>query len=51
MERGHKNDISPFSNFISTISQKKEDSVNENSPEQLVITDIKNGERIKYLII
>ncbi|XP_070608459.1 probable E3 ubiquitin-protein ligase HECTD2 isoform X2 [Erythrolamprus reginae] len=41
-ERGHKNDISPFSNFISTISQKKEDSVNENSPEQLVITDIKN---------
>ncbi|XP_026526564.1 probable E3 ubiquitin-protein ligase HECTD2 [Notechis scutatus] len=43
MERGHKNDISPFSSFISTISQKKEDSVNENSPEQLVITDIKNA--------
>ncbi|KAL7990468.1 hypothetical protein Chor_013898, partial [Crotalus horridus] len=37
VERGHKNDISPFSNFISTISQKKEDS------EQLVITDIKNA--------
>uniref|UniRef100_A0A670ZJ44 Probable E3 ubiquitin-protein ligase HECTD2 n=1 Tax=Pseudonaja textilis TaxID=8673 RepID=A0A670ZJ44_PSETE len=43
---GHKNDISPFSSFISTISQKKEDSVNENSPEQLVITDIKNEQSL-----
>uniref|UniRef100_A0A670ZJ07 Probable E3 ubiquitin-protein ligase HECTD2 n=1 Tax=Pseudonaja textilis TaxID=8673 RepID=A0A670ZJ07_PSETE len=46
MPLGHKNDISPFSSFISTISQKKEDSVNENSPEQLVITDIKNEQSL-----
>ncbi|XP_025020411.1 probable E3 ubiquitin-protein ligase HECTD2 isoform X2 [Python bivittatus] len=43
LERGHKNDISPFSSFISTISQKKEDSVNESPPAQLVITDIKSA--------
>ncbi|XP_042312596.1 probable E3 ubiquitin-protein ligase HECTD2 isoform X4 [Sceloporus undulatus] len=43
LEMGPKNDISPFSSFISTISQKKDDSGSESPPTQFVISDIKNA--------
>ncbi|XP_044276571.1 probable E3 ubiquitin-protein ligase HECTD2 isoform X2 [Varanus komodoensis] len=42
LEIGSKSEISSFSNFISTISQKKEQAESESSPTQFVITDIKN---------
>ncbi|XP_071604828.1 probable E3 ubiquitin-protein ligase HECTD2 isoform X2 [Heliangelus exortis] len=42
LERGAKNQFSTFSNFITTINQKKEGIGNRNSPSQLVIPDIKN---------
>uniref|UniRef100_A0A8D0C4R7 Probable E3 ubiquitin-protein ligase HECTD2 n=1 Tax=Salvator merianae TaxID=96440 RepID=A0A8D0C4R7_SALMN len=44
-----KNDISPFSNFISTISQKQEDARSGSSPTQFVIADIKNAKELPYL--
>ncbi|KAM6092253.1 putative E3 ubiquitin-protein ligase HECTD2 [Theristicus caerulescens] len=42
LERGAKNQFSTFSNFITTINQKKEGIGNRNSPTQLVIPNIKN---------
>ncbi|XP_065602068.1 probable E3 ubiquitin-protein ligase HECTD2 isoform X2 [Cyrtonyx montezumae] len=42
LERGAKNQFSTFSNFITTINQKKEGTGNRNSPTQLVIPNIKN---------
>ncbi|XP_038037213.2 probable E3 ubiquitin-protein ligase HECTD2 isoform X3 [Anas platyrhynchos] len=42
LERGAKNQFSTFSNFITTINQKKEGTGNSNSPTQLVIPNIKN---------
>ncbi|XP_053548302.1 probable E3 ubiquitin-protein ligase HECTD2 [Bombina bombina] len=42
MERGAKGQFSTFSNFISTINQKKEAAGNRNSPTQLVIPNNKN---------
>ncbi|XP_040530098.1 probable E3 ubiquitin-protein ligase HECTD2 isoform X2 [Gallus gallus] len=42
LERGAKNQFSTFSNFITTINQKKEGTGNRNSPTQLVIPSIKN---------
>ncbi|XP_068254220.1 probable E3 ubiquitin-protein ligase HECTD2 isoform X3 [Nyctibius grandis] len=42
LERGTKNQFSTFSNFITTINQKKEGIGNRNSPTQLVIPNIKN---------
>ncbi|NXW29518.1 HECD2 ligase, partial [Phaetusa simplex] len=53
LERGAKNQFSTFSNFITTINQKKEGIGNRNSPTQLVIPNIKNGKRTKavcYLV-
>ncbi|XP_062832249.1 probable E3 ubiquitin-protein ligase HECTD2 isoform X2 [Anolis carolinensis] len=49
LEMGPKNDISPFSSFISTISQKKDDTGNESPPTQFVISDIKNAKELPSL--
>ncbi|XP_072851401.2 putative E3 ubiquitin-protein ligase HECTD2 isoform X2 [Pogona vitticeps] len=49
LEGGSKNYISPFSNFISTISQRKEDTGNENPSTQFVIEDIKNAKELPSL--
>ncbi|XP_071419988.1 probable E3 ubiquitin-protein ligase HECTD2 isoform X2 [Pithys albifrons albifrons] len=42
LEGGAKNQFSTFSNFITTINQKKEGIANGNSPTQLVIPNMKN---------
>ncbi|XP_007059472.1 probable E3 ubiquitin-protein ligase HECTD2 isoform X2 [Chelonia mydas] len=42
LERGAKSQFSTFSNFISTINQKKEAAGSSSSPTQLVIPNIKN---------
>nr|XP_034994050.1 probable E3 ubiquitin-protein ligase HECTD2 isoform X1 [Zootoca vivipara] len=49
LETGPKNDISPFSSFISTISQKQEDSGSGSSPTEFVIADIKNAKELPSL--
>ncbi|XP_061491457.1 probable E3 ubiquitin-protein ligase HECTD2 isoform X2 [Rhineura floridana] len=49
LERGPKNDISPFSSFISTISQKQDDPGSGSSPTQFVIADIKNAKELPSL--
>nr|XP_060624725.1 probable E3 ubiquitin-protein ligase HECTD2 [Anolis sagrei ordinatus] len=49
LEMGPKNDISPFSSFISTISQKKDDTGSESPPTQFVISDIKNAKELPSL--
>uniref|UniRef100_A0A8D0G4C5 HECT-type E3 ubiquitin transferase n=1 Tax=Sphenodon punctatus TaxID=8508 RepID=A0A8D0G4C5_SPHPU len=42
LERGTKSQFSPFTSFISTISQKKEAAGSSGSPTQLVIPNIKH---------
>uniref|UniRef100_A0A6I8Q6A1 Probable E3 ubiquitin-protein ligase HECTD2 n=1 Tax=Xenopus tropicalis TaxID=8364 RepID=A0A6I8Q6A1_XENTR len=42
MDRGAKGQFSTFSNFISTINQKKEAAGNRNSPTQMVLPNNKN---------
>ncbi|CAI5774725.1 probable E3 ubiquitin-protein ligase HECTD2 [Podarcis lilfordi] len=49
LETGPKNDISPFSSFISTISQKQEDTGSGSSPTEFVIADIKNAKELPSL--
>ncbi|XP_028585569.2 putative E3 ubiquitin-protein ligase HECTD2 isoform X1 [Podarcis muralis] len=49
LEAGPKNDISPFSSFISTISQKQEDTGSGSSPTEFVIADIKNAKELPSL--
>ncbi|XP_053244658.1 probable E3 ubiquitin-protein ligase HECTD2 [Podarcis raffonei] len=49
LETGPKNDISPFSSFISTISQKQEDTGSGSSPTEFVIADIKNTKELPSL--
>uniref|UniRef100_A0A8D2PAK1 Uncharacterized protein n=1 Tax=Zosterops lateralis melanops TaxID=1220523 RepID=A0A8D2PAK1_ZOSLA len=51
LEEGAKNQFSTFSNFITTINQKKEDVGNRNSPTQLVIPNIKNGRDLPALCL
>ncbi|XP_041271880.1 probable E3 ubiquitin-protein ligase HECTD2 isoform X3 [Onychostruthus taczanowskii] len=51
LEEGAKNQFSTFSNFITTINQKKEDIGNRNSPTQLVIPNIKNGKDLPPLCL
>ncbi|KAH0623603.1 hypothetical protein JD844_006529 [Phrynosoma platyrhinos] len=46
---GPKIDISPFSSFISTISQKTDDSGSESPPTQFVISDLKNAKELPSL--
>ncbi|KAM5240546.1 putative E3 ubiquitin-protein ligase HECTD2 isoform 3-T3 [Hipposideros larvatus] len=42
LDRGSKGQMSTFSNFISTVSQKKEAAENRSSPTHLVFPNIKN---------
>nr|XP_028585569.1 probable E3 ubiquitin-protein ligase HECTD2 [Podarcis muralis] len=49
LETGPKNDISPFSSFISTISQKQDDTGSGSSPTEFVIADIKNAKELPSL--
>uniref|UniRef100_A0A8C5U8D1 Uncharacterized protein n=1 Tax=Malurus cyaneus samueli TaxID=2593467 RepID=A0A8C5U8D1_9PASS len=51
LEEGAKNQFSTFSNFITTIDQKKEDIGNRNSPTQLVMPNIKNGRDLPSLCL
>ncbi|KAF4791348.1 putative E3 ubiquitin-protein ligase HECTD2 [Turdus rufiventris] len=51
LEEGAKNQFSTFSNFITTINQKKEGIGNRNSPTQLVIPNIKNGRDLPPLCL
>ncbi|XP_039565079.1 probable E3 ubiquitin-protein ligase HECTD2 isoform X3 [Passer montanus] len=51
LEEGAKNQFSTFSNFITTINQKKEDIGNRNSPTQLVIPSSKNGRDLPPLCL
>lgn len=51
LEEGAKNQFSTFSNFITTINQKKEGIGNRNSPTRLVLPNIKNGRDLPPLCL